>query len=68
MIFIPFLCSSAVTGVVWRELLNGRLPPVEGFFHLFGISPALLLGNVKTAWIVVGLVDGVEVDGLLCGH
>lgn len=56
IIFIPFLCSSAVTGVVWRELLNGKLPPVEGFFHLFGISPALLLGNVKTAWIVVGLV------------
>ena len=39
IIFIPVLCSNAVVGVVWRELLNGKLPIIEKFFGLFGIKP-----------------------------
>lgn len=53
VIFIPFLCSNAVVGVVWRELLNGKFPLVEGFFGLFGIQPSMLLGDSKTALFVV---------------
>ncbi len=56
IIFIPVICSPAVVGVVWRELLNGKLPAVEKFFGLFGIKPSMLLGDAKTALIVVGLV------------
>ncbi len=32
VIFIPVLCSTAATGVIWRELLNGKIPAVETFF------------------------------------
>lgn len=53
VIFIPFLCSNAVVGVVWRELLNGKFPPVEAFFGLFGIQPSMLLGDSKSALVVV---------------
>lgn len=56
MIFIPVVCADSVVGVVWRELLNGKLPAIEGFFGLFGIEPSLLLGDAKTALIVVGLI------------
>lgn len=56
IIFIPVLCSNAVVGVVWRELLNGKLPAIESFFGLFGIEPSLLLGDAKTALLVVGMV------------
>lgn len=56
IIFIPVICSPAVVGVVWRELLNGKLPVVESFFGLFGIEPSMLLGNAKTALITVGMV------------
>lgn len=56
IIFIPVLCSNAVVGVVWRELLNGKIPVVEKFFGLFGIQPSMLLGDAKAALIVVGLV------------
>lgn len=53
VIFIPFLCSNAVVGVVWRELLNGKFPLVEGFFGLFGIQPSMLLGDSRSALLVV---------------
>lgn len=56
IIFIPVLCSNAVVGVVWRELLNGKLPVIESFFGLFGIEPSMLLGDAKTALLVVGMV------------
>lgn len=56
IIFIPVLCSNAVVGVVWRELLNGKLPIVEKFFGLFGIEPSMLLGDAKTALAVVAMV------------
>lgn len=56
IIFIPVLCSNAVVGVVWRELLNGKIPVIESFFGLFGIEASMLLGDAKTALIVVGLV------------
>lgn len=56
IIFIPVLCSNAVVGVVWRELLNGKLPLIEKFFGLFGIEPSMLLGNAKTALTVVAMV------------
>lgn len=56
IVFIPVLCSNAVVGVVWRELLNGKLPIMEAFFGLFGIEPNMLLGDSKTAIIVVGMV------------
>ena len=56
VIFIPFLCSNAVVGVVWRELLNGKIPVVEKLFGLFKIEPSMLLGDAKAALIVVGLV------------
>lgn len=48
VIFIPVLCSNAATGVIWRELLNGKIPAVETFFGLFGIKASMLLGNAKT--------------------
>ena len=56
IVFIPVLCSNAVVGVVWRELLNGKVPVVEWFFGLFGMDPAMFLGNAKTALIVVAMV------------
>ncbi len=56
IIFIPVLCSNAVVGVVWRELLNGKLPIIEKFFGLFGIKPSMLLGDAKTALTVVAMV------------
>ena len=56
VIFIPFLCSNAVVGVVWRQLLNGKIPPVEWFFGLFGIEPSMLLGDAKTALFTVAMV------------
>lgn len=56
IIFIPVLCSNAVVGVVWRELLNGKIPAIEKFFSIFGIEPSMLLGNARTALLVVGLV------------
>lgn len=56
IIFIPVLCSNAVVGVVWRELLNGKLPLIEKFFGLFGIKPSMLLGDAKTALTVVAMV------------
>ena len=56
IVFIPVLCSNAVVGVVWRELLNGKVPVIEAFFGLFGIKPNMLLGDAKTAIIVVGMV------------
>lgn len=56
VIFIPVICAPAVTGVVWRELLNGKLEIVEHFFGLFKIQPSMLLGSAKTALITVGMV------------
>lgn len=56
IVFIPVLCSNAVVGVVWRELLNGKVPVVECFFGLCGMDPAMFLGNAKTALIVVAMV------------
>ena len=56
VIFIPVLCSNAATGVIWRELLNGKIPAVETFFGLFGIKASMLLGNAKTALAVVAAV------------
>lgn len=56
MIFIPVLCSSAVVGVIWKELLNGKIPMVENFFGLFGIRPSMLLGDPKAVLIVVAVV------------
>ena len=56
IIFIPVLCSNAVVGVVWRELLNGKLPIIEKFFGLFEIKPSMLLGDAKTALTVVAMV------------
>ena len=68
VIFIPVLCSNAATGVIWRELLNGKIPAVETFFGLFGIKASMLLGNAKTALAVVAAVAiwkmlGYYVDG-----
>lgn len=57
VIFIPVLCSNAVVGVVWRELLNGHIPVVEWFFGLFGLQPSMLLGDTKTALAVVAAVS-----------
>lgn len=53
VIFIPFLCSNAVVGVVWRELLNGKNPVVEAFFGIFGLKPSMLLGDAGKALFVV---------------
>lgn len=53
IIFVPVLCSNPVVGVVWRELLNGKLPIVEAFFGLFGLKASMLLGDAKTALAVV---------------
>ena len=57
VIFIPVLCSNAVVGVGWRELLNGKIPAVEWFFGLFGLQPSMLLGDAKTALAVVAAVS-----------
>ena len=56
VIFIPVICAPAVAGVVWRELLNGKIAVVERSFGLFGIDPSMLLGSAKTALITVGMV------------
>lgn len=56
VIFIPFLCSNAVVGVVWRQLLNGKIPPVEWLFGLFGVEPSMLLGDAETALFGVAMV------------
>lgn len=56
IIFVPVLCSNAVVGVVWRELLNGKFWFMENFFGLFGIEPSMLIGDAKTSLIVVAAV------------
>lgn len=56
VIFIPVLCSNAVIGVVWRELLNGKIPVVEWFFGLFGLKASMLIGDANTALGVVAMV------------
>lgn len=55
VVFVPVLCADAVVGVVWRTMLNAKIPAIEGLFGLVGIEPSLLLGSSKTALIVVGL-------------
>ena len=60
VIFIPVICAPAVAGVVWRELLNGKIAVVERSFGLFGIDPSMLLGSAKTALITVGIVALVK--------
>lgn len=56
VIFIPFLCSNAVVGVVWRELLNGKNPVVEALFGIFGLQPSMLLGDAgKALYVVAGV-------------
>lgn len=55
-VFIPVVCADAVAGVVWRELLNGKMKVVEGFFGVFGIEPSKLLGSVDTALLTVGVI------------
>ena len=56
VIFIPVLCSNAVTGVVWKEMLNGKIPVIEKFFSFFGIKASMLLGDAKTVLAVVAAV------------
>lgn len=56
VVFIPVLCSNAVIGVVWRELLNGKIPIVEKVFGIFGIKPSMLIGDANTALGVVAMV------------
>lgn len=55
-IFIPFLCSNTVIGVVWRELLNGGIPLIDNAFGVFGIDPSMLLGDGTTALRVIAAV------------
>lgn len=57
VIFIPVLCSNAATGVIWRELLNGKIPAVETFFGLFGIKASMLLG-ISESFYEAAKVDG----------
>lgn len=56
IVFIPVLCSNAVVGVVWRELLNGKITVVEKVFGIFGINPSMLIGDEKAALAVVAMV------------
>ena len=49
VIFIPFLCSGAVCGVVWREFLNGKIAIVEKFFGIIGYLGQLLRGG-ESGW------------------
>lgn len=56
VIFIPFLCSGAVVGVVWKEFLNGGNQALEAFFGLFHVNPAMFLGDAATALVTVGLI------------
>ena len=65
VIFIPVLCSNAATGVIWRELLNGKIPAVETFFGLFGVKASMLLGNAKTALAVLYVVFYMPMNVLL---
>lgn len=55
-VFVPFLCSGAVVGIVWREFLNGNFAPIVKAFGLFGINPAMLLGSGSTALLVTALI------------
>ena len=56
IVFIPVLCSNAVIGVVWRELLNGKIPIIEKFFGFFGLVPSRFIGDAKSALVVVAMV------------
>lgn len=56
VIFIPVLCADAVVGVIWREMLNGKIPAIEHIFGVFGIEPSMLLGSSETALTVVALI------------
>lgn len=65
-IFVPVLCSSAVVGVVWRELLNGKIPIIERLFGLFSADPSMILGSAKSALIAVGLISVWKSLGYYC--
>lgn len=56
-IFIPVLSSTAVVGTIWKALLNGNIPVVDGFFALFGIQADMVLGDTKMALVTVGLIS-----------
>ncbi|WP_246599060.1 MULTISPECIES: carbohydrate ABC transporter permease [Sellimonas] len=55
-IFIPVISSSAVVGTVWKTMLNGRNPVIQGFFSAFGIDTGMLLGSSTTAIITVAMI------------
>lgn len=55
-IFIPVISSSAVVGTVWKTMLNGRNPVIQGFFSVFGIDTGLLLGSSTTAIVTVAMI------------
>lgn len=55
-IFIPVISSSAVVGTVWKTMLNGRNPAIQGFFSIFGIDTGMLLGSSVTAIITVAMI------------
>lgn len=55
-IFIPVISSSAVVGTVWKTMLNGRNPVIQGFFSVFGIDTGMLLGSSATAIVTVAMI------------
>lgn len=57
VIFIPVLSSNAVVGTIWKALLNGQIPFVDGFFALFGVQSNMLLGDTKLALVTVGMIS-----------
>ena len=61
VIFIPVLCSNAATGVIWRELLNGKIPAVETFFA----KTALAVVAAVAIWKMLGYYVVIYSSGLL---
>ncbi|MGI6190734.1 MAG: carbohydrate ABC transporter permease [Eubacterium sp.] len=55
-IFVPVLCSNAVVGVVWREMLNMHTGVIQSILGLFHADASMLLGNESTALVTLALI------------
>lgn len=55
-IFVPVLCSNAVVGVVWREMLNMHTGVIQSVLGLFHVDASMLLGNESTALVTLAFI------------
>lgn len=61
--FIPSLASTSVIGIICRAMLNNANSPLNVVLNIFGIQGNMLLGNGKTAMIVLIIIQILTSSG-----